>query len=96
MKYATWGMLVCAAIVLGVGVAKAAARTWTDNTGTYTMEAEMIHYVDGVVRLRKVRGPVISIALGKLSAADQEYVLKRIRGVPRRRPRRPTRRRALR
>ncbi len=46
MKYAACGMLVCVIFLFAGDAPGAEVRTWTDNTGTYTMEAEMVHYVD--------------------------------------------------
>jgi hypothetical protein len=36
------------------------AREWTDTSGKYRVEAELIDFADGVVRLRKEDGQVIT------------------------------------
>ena len=51
-----------------------AAREWTDPTGKYRVEAELIDFTDGVVRLRKEDGRVIAVPLEKLSLADRHFV----------------------
>ncbi len=38
-----------------------AAREWTDVTGQYRVEAELIDFTDGVVRLRKEDGTEIAV-----------------------------------
>jgi RNA polymerase sigma-70 factor (ECF subfamily) len=48
-------------------------RTWSDATGVFTVEAEMVGLTDGVVYLKLASGKVINVALEQLSANDQEY-----------------------
>lgn len=47
-------------------------RTWTDNTGTSTVEAAFVELKDGSVRLRKRDGRVGIVPLARLSKQDQE------------------------
>ena len=47
-------------------------RTWKDNTGQFTLEAEFLGLADGQVRLRRTDGREISVPLTRLSKADQE------------------------
>ncbi|HUT93555.1 MAG TPA: SHD1 domain-containing protein [Thermoguttaceae bacterium] len=49
-------------------------RTWTDSTGEHQTEAELVDLRDGVVRLKRADGQVVSIDLETLSAADQAFV----------------------
>ncbi|MHB0956287.1 MAG: SHD1 domain-containing protein [Pirellulaceae bacterium] len=49
-------------------------RTWKDATGSFSVEAEFVDFVDGKLRLKKTDGQVITVALEQLSAADQQYV----------------------
>jgi len=49
-------------------------RTWTDSTGQHQTEAELVDFRDGVVRLKRADGQVVSIDLETLSAADQAFV----------------------
>ena len=54
----------------------AAIRTWSDATGSYKIEASFIELKNEKVRLKKADGSTVSIALEKLSKADQEFVKK--------------------
>ncbi len=47
-------------------------RTWTDATGSFTVEAVFVDLSDGKVRLKKTDGQVITVELEKLSSADQQ------------------------
>jgi hypothetical protein len=67
--------LIAAMLVLAVCVPTALARTWTDSTGKYTVEAEFVEFKDGKVRLKKENGHIINITLKKLSDADREFVM---------------------
>ena len=66
-------VLVAAAFVL-LSFSDAPGRTWTDATGQYTVEAELIEVVDGKVRLKKSDGRVLRVPVAKLSRADREYL----------------------
>jgi len=46
-------------------------RTWSDATGKFKIEAELVRVADGKVELKKADGTVVSVPLDKLSAADQ-------------------------
>ncbi len=46
-------------------------RTWTDSTGQFKVEAELIRVADGKVELKKADGTVIAVPLDRLSPADQ-------------------------
>ena len=41
------------------------AREWTDVTGKYTIEAELMDFTDEVVRLRKANGQEIEVKLDR-------------------------------
>ena len=49
-------------------------RTWSDATGVFSVEAEMVGVSDGQVQLKLTNGKVIAVELGRLSAGDQEHV----------------------
>ncbi|MGI8978369.1 MAG: SHD1 domain-containing protein [Pirellulaceae bacterium] len=51
-------------------------RTWSDTTGKFRIEAELVNLEDGSVNLKKKSGEVVSVPLAKLSKADQEFVAK--------------------
>jgi hypothetical protein len=55
----------------------AVARTWSDSTGKFKIEAVYLAQEGGGVKLLKSDGAVISVPLAKLSEADQEYVASR-------------------
>ena len=64
-------LALCAALLCQV----AAAREWTDATGQYKTQAELVGVKDGMVALkRQSDGAVIQVPLAKLSAADQAYL----------------------
>ena len=50
------------------------ARTWTDRSGQFQIEAEMIGYQRGKVRLRTKDGSVRAVQIDDLSVADQRFV----------------------
>ncbi len=52
----------------------ATARTWTDSTGVFSLEAELVEVTDGKVRLKKADGKIVSLALDRLSEADREFL----------------------
>ncbi len=65
--------LIGAILVLAVCTPSAFARKWTDSTGKYTVEAELVDIKDGKVRLRKEDGSVIAVPLDWLSEADRAF-----------------------
>jgi len=52
----------------------AQTRTWTDNTGKFTIEAEFVDVADAGVRLRKTDASLIVVPLERLSEADRRHV----------------------
>ncbi len=63
-----------ATVSLDNGGESVGVRTWTDATGKYRVEAELIDFTDGVVRLQKEDEQVIALPLEKLSPADQRFL----------------------
>jgi len=49
-------------------------RTWTDATGQFRVEAELIEIKDGMVTLKRTDGNVATVPVAKLSQADQDYL----------------------
>jgi hypothetical protein len=49
-------------------------RTWTDSTGQYRTEADLIAFNDETVVLKKENHHLVAIPLTKLSEADQAYL----------------------
>ena len=50
------------------------ARTWTDRSGSFSVEAELVEYADGIAVLKKEDGTVIRVPLNKLSFDDQKWL----------------------
>lgn len=50
------------------------SRTWTDATGVFSSEADLLDVAGGVVYLRKTTGATVSVPVAKLSRADQAYL----------------------
>ncbi len=69
-------LLVSLAICL-VTPARVDAREWTDQSGAYRIEAELVDVQKGVARLRRPDGSIVSVPLGKLSEADQQFIAQR-------------------
>jgi len=68
------GRLAVSGIALLSLVEIAGAREWTDATGQFRVEAELISAADGIVRLKKASGAIISVPVNKLSDTDREFV----------------------
>lgn len=56
-------------------VAAASAREWTSSDGKFTVEAELVEFANGMVRLKKDNGKEITVPLQKLSLLDREFVM---------------------
>jgi hypothetical protein len=56
-------------VVLG-----AELRTWKDNSGVFSVEAEFVKFANGTVRLRRVDGRIVDVPLLRLSKEDITYV----------------------
>ncbi len=64
-------MLVC----LHLGAAEAAAaRQWSDRSGSYSVEAELVKVEDGRVHLKKPDGKIVTVPQDRLSDVDQRYL----------------------
>jgi flagellar biosynthesis GTPase FlhF len=49
-------------------------RTWTNDTGEFKVEAELVNFEFDLVTLRRRDGKVLSLRIEKLSAADQAVI----------------------
>jgi hypothetical protein len=52
----------------------AGLRTWTDTTGKFRIEAELVGVGAGVVELKKKSGETVRVPLAKLSTEDRRLV----------------------
>ncbi len=50
------------------------AREWTDHTGRYSVEAELVEVKDGKAWLRKTDGKVVAVEVTRLSKTDRDYL----------------------
>jgi hypothetical protein len=49
-------------------------RLWVDNTGKYSVNARLVRFIDGHVRLMKDTGRTTTVPLNRLSERDLEFV----------------------
>lgn len=61
------GAIICSALF-------ALGREWTDSTGKYKVDAELINVLDGQIRLKTRNGRIITVPIRRLSGADQSVV----------------------
>lgn len=67
--------LCCTVTLFWPTPATAAPRTWSDASGKFKIEANMIGVEEGVVILQRTdNGKTVRIPIGKLSAADRKYL----------------------
>ena len=52
----------------------ASARKWTDKTGKFSVEADLVQVKGDKAILKKTNGKVIAVPLDRLSAADRRYL----------------------
>lgn len=79
MNVLTFPATPLVAVVISLLIAEGAVaqlRTWTDASGTFTVEAEFVDLIDGSVRLKRDDGRVVSVGLERLIAGDQEFAKK--------------------
>jgi hypothetical protein len=69
------GLMLAGIGLLLVVNAAAEARTWTSSDGHFTLDAEMVEFVDGQVTLKKADGTTITVPISRLSAADRRYAV---------------------
>ena len=75
-----WRRLLLVAMFPGLGAivsgraGDAEARTWTDTSGSHAIEAELVDYNGGIVRLKKSDGRMISVPISRLSTTDRDFV----------------------
>ncbi len=65
------------------GKAQEVYQSWTDSTGSFTVEATMVVFQDGVVKLKKKDGRVVNVPLSKLNKkcqvrANREHLIREL------------------
>lgn len=67
--------LTCASLVLlSADTTTTLARVWTDSTGRYTLDAELIASSDTTVVLKRADHELVALPIEKLSAKDREFL----------------------
>ncbi|MCH5374442.1 MAG: hypothetical protein JJ992_10715, partial [Planctomycetes bacterium] len=67
--------MILTMIVLALSGNEAArGREWTDSTGVFKVQAELIDVSGDAVRLRRTDGSVVSVPIDRLCVADQKVV----------------------
>lgn len=69
--------LCCGAVLISLIGGTGHARVWTDSTGKFTVEADLIQCDDESVVLRKPSGEEIEVSLLRLSAVDRAFLKSR-------------------
>lgn len=59
--------------VLASALAAAEVTTWTDSSGKWSVEAELVDVKDGKATLRNADGKQVAVPLARLSKASQDY-----------------------
>ncbi len=68
---------IMATAILAVTIASTSplnARQWTDSSGKYHQEAELVEFDGHLVVLKKAKGQLVAVPLNSLSTADQQYL----------------------
>lgn len=69
-----YSVLVSLVLALTAANAAAQAREWTDETGTYSIEAELFGFDDENIILQRDDGQLGMLKIDQLSAANREYL----------------------
>lgn len=72
MKRQVLMMLSCGLLL--VAASPSWSREWTDSTGKFSVEAELVEVQGEKVILKKADGSVVTVAIARLSETDQQYV----------------------
>ena len=56
-------------------------RTWTDDSGSFSVEAKFVELTAEGVRLEKPNGNMVTVPLDRLSAADQQFARQQTAGA---------------
>ena len=77
-------------VLLLVVASPVLARKWTDISGEFSVEAELVEAKDGNVQLKRSDGKIISVPVSKLSKADLDYLASIAKGIAKPDPPSPT------
>jgi hypothetical protein len=69
-----WSLILPTALLVLNVAAATDARTWTDSTGKYKLDADLVGFNDKTVILQREDKQLGAIEIEKLSQADQEYL----------------------
>jgi hypothetical protein len=58
------------------------AREWTSSNGMFSVDAELVDVKNGIVRLKREDGSVVTFAASKLSRADRDYLVSIAKAKP--------------
>src|SRR5262245_35869194 len=61
-------------LVVGAGSPTTLARVWTDSTGRYTVDADLIGFNYSKVIVKRADHEMVAIPLDKLSEKDREFI----------------------
>lgn len=61
-------------LFMATGAAAVMARTWTDSTGRYTLDADLIAFSDTTVVLQRADHELVAVPIEQLSAKDREFL----------------------
>ncbi|MCL2118947.1 MAG: SHD1 domain-containing protein [Planctomycetaceae bacterium] len=72
-KHVVWCFTVLLVLLWNGALNAQQMRTWTDSTRQFTVEAKMVEFDGENVKLEKADGLTVTLAISKLSLADQRY-----------------------
>ncbi len=67
-------VITIALVAMGASTTNAEVRTWTDNTGRFSVEAELVVIRADRIVLEKADGATANVAIARLSEADREFL----------------------
>ena len=71
--------MLAAVLISLAAAAPVDGRTWSDRTGKFSIEAELVEFKDGKAVLKRSDGRVISVRSSLLSKADRKYIRDELR-----------------
>jgi hypothetical protein len=68
--------ILCSMVIAGLG-SIGLARTWSDASGKFKVDADLVSVDENQVTLRRTDGKVVHLPIDKLSQADQDFLAKK-------------------